>query len=268
MKTENRRRELVAVLRESGTLSVEQLSNRFGVSLATIRRDLTALSQSGAIVRFHGGAETPVGFEPSWESRVGSAIVEKRAIAQLTAELLQPGDVVAVDSGTTPYEVVRVAIETGTAPLSLLTGSVAIASLAAGSSQDELTVIMPGGVLRNTSQLLIGEEDQLNAYHCDKAILSCTGLDLAKGAMHTNLLAGPLKRKLAEISETVILVADHTKMNRSALAVFADFDQISILVTDWRTPKDVIAKLRTAGVEVLVAPPPRPASATRVMGGR
>jgi DeoR family fructose operon transcriptional repressor len=252
-----RQEKILELLQQNGTISVNELIDILQVSPATVRRDLERLEQKNALRRTYGGAIDlqSVGYEPLYSARSEDCTAEKKAIAKAVSQLIQPREIVALDAGTTTTEVAKLLVNIQ--PLTVVTPSLTIGQIFCEADNDELTVILGGGVLRSKTLSLVGDvcEEVLLKYRCDKAIIGCTALSPEHGAMNTNLLALGVKKSLVSISKQLILVADHTKLGRTALATFASMEQIDTLVTDWQTPSHLVEEFKTKGIRVIVAQP-------------
>jgi DeoR family fructose operon transcriptional repressor len=252
-----RQEKILELLQTNGAVSVNELIDILQVSPATVRRDLERLEQKNALRRTYGGAIDfqSVGYEPLYSMRIEDCTNEKKAIAKAVARLIQPGEIVALDAGTTTTEVAKLLLNLQ--PLTIVTPSLTIGQIFSEADSEELTVILAGGILRSKTLSLVGDlcEEVLLKYRCDKAIIGCTTLSPELGAMNTNLLASGVKKSLVSISKKLIVVADHTKLGRMALATFASIEQIDTLVTDWQAPSSIVEEFRDKGIEVIVAEP-------------
>lgn len=251
-----RRQEILKALRQNGGVSVAELAGALGVSTVTVRRDLLALQQQQQLDRTYGGAVPTgaVGYEPPFAERIGELGAEKAAIARLAASLVRPGDVIAIDSGTTLSEMV--AHLRDKAPLTIITTALNVAFKLADC--EDITVILSGGIVRGRTLSVAGPpaENGLAGYHANRAFIGCSALSLTEGSMNSNLLAVGAKRALAAVADEVIVLADHSKIGRTALASVVPVDRMHTLVTDWHTPPEQIQSLSERGVNVLVAPDP------------
>lgn len=256
MKVIDRQNKIMEIVRQKGTVSVNELTLLLNVSPATIRRDLEQLEQEHSLRRIFGGAidSNKIGFEPSYLERLRDCPIEKKAIARAAASLIKPGEIVALDPGTTTTQVAHELVNTR--PLTVITSSLAIGHIFAELDTEDITVIMPGGILRSKTYSLVGSacEDGIRNYRCDKAIIACHSLMVDRGAMNTNLLALGAKKALVSVSEKVIIAADHTKFKATGLATFAEIDEIDTIITDWQTPEPILNAFRQKGIEVIVAP--------------
>lgn len=252
-----REEKILEILHKTGTVSVHELIDILQVSPATVRRDLERLEQKNKLRRTYGGAidVQSIGYEPSYSMRVGDCTEEKKAIARAVTQLIQPREIVALDAGTTTTEVAKLLVNIQ--PLTVVTPSLTIGQMFGEADTEEITVILSGGILRSKTLSLVGDlcEEVLLKYRCDKAIIGCNALSPELGAMNTNLLALGVKKSLVSISKKLIVVADHTKIGRTALATSASIDQIDTLVTDWRTPSRLVEEFENKGIRVIVAQP-------------
>ena len=256
MEIPDRQKKILSLLKQKGTVSVNDLTQFLDVSPATVRRDLEILEQEKLLLRIYGGAtEYPqVGFEPNYTDRLSDCLDEKISIARLAVSLVKPGEIVAIDAGTTTSQIAHRLVEI--APLTVITPSLSIAEIFADFDSNDHTVILPGGFVRNKTHSLVGPlaEENLLKYRCNKAFIGCQAITPEDGAMNVNLLAVNTKRALVNISQEVIVVADHTKFGHTSLAAIASLDQINILITDSKTDKNHLQLFRDAGIKVLVAP--------------
>lgn len=256
MELLERQKRIIAFLKQTGTVSVNELTQLLDVSPATVRRDLEVLEQENLLRRVYGGAIEfqKIGYEPGYIDRLADCLNEKIALARVAASLVEPGDILAIDAGTTTGQIARLLGDV--APLTILTPSLTIAQIFADLDNSEHTVILPGGILRTRTRSLVGPlaEENLLKYRCNKAFIGCQSITAEDGAMNVNLLAISTKRALVDISQQVIVVADHSKFGRRSLAAIAATEEIDVLVTDSKTGDAALQPFRDAGVTVLVAP--------------
>lgn len=255
MELLDRHKKALAILKKKGSVSVNDLIQMLDVSPATIRRDLEFLEQKKLLLRTYGGATVypSVGFEPKYTDRLSDCLAEKKAIARLAASLVEPGEIIAIDAGTTTSQIANLLFEI--VPLTILTPSLTIAELFADNDCSDHTVILPGGIVRNKTHSLVGPlaEENIRNHRCNKAFLGCQAITSKDGAMNANLLAISTKRALVEISQKIIVVADHTKFSRTSLATIAALDKINVLITDSQTDESYLQPFRDSGITVMKA---------------
>lgn len=253
MLKEERKRGISQFIKENGRATVAELSELFGVSESTIRRDLEELSEQGLIQRAHGGAvvvERAVP-EPPIIHRMAENEEEKRRIGQAAAKLVQDGETVFLGSGTTTLEVARNLVERNN--LTVITNALNIANFFAG--KPNVTVIVMGGLLRHSELSMIGHitEQVLKGLHADKVIMGMRAISVREGLTNDYLPETMTDRAIINFASEVILVADHTKFGKVSTALVAPVTSVDKIVTDTTVPVKIVEKLRKLGVEVILA---------------
>jgi DeoR/GlpR family transcriptional regulator of sugar metabolism len=250
-----RRFELIRLAQRQGQLSVAELSSQFGVSADTIRRDLDLLSVRGFVRRTHGGA-VPADYLVQGGStsaqRIGSRIAEKTRIARCAAELIQDGESLILNGGSTTR---LFAFElAGKKNLTVITNALGIP--AALSREVVRDIVVVGGEYRAESHSTVGSVAFCGAIavSADSAILGVGGVTqngLSIGLLQDATMAASM---IAAARRTIVL-ADSSKFNHQLLGQIATLDQIDILVTDAEPPRDLFNALEELEVQVLIAPP-------------
>ncbi|MHB9130721.1 MAG: DeoR/GlpR family DNA-binding transcription regulator [Armatimonadota bacterium] len=250
---EERWRDILTILAERGRIRVGHLAERLNVSEATVRRDLEAMQAQGMLQRTHGGAmlPKPTAFEVSFDESQSRALAEKRAIGLRAAALVQEGESLIIESGSTTLEMARYLAEMH--KLTVLTNSLAIAKEL--SANEGIEILVLGGSLRRQSASLVGSwvSDLLRNVRVDKAFLGVNGLSADFGLSAPNVFTAESRAAMIAAARTRIALADHSKLGVENLYHVAPLDALDILVTDTAATEDQLAPLRTAGVEVLVA---------------
>src|SRR4051794_10118861 len=268
MLAEPRRKLLLDRIARQGFASLDELVKSLGVSESTVRRDLEALDLAGVVKRTHGGAVIAAAegrAMPAFEERTGSATLEKRAIGQAAAALIDDGDTVLLDGGTTTLEVARALLGR---PVQIVTNSLPIAHLSASSKETDLILI--GGYVYPRTGVALGPLAiaMMQGIRVRKAILGAGGI-VAEGVYNSNLLLVETERQMMACGQDVMIVADHTKFGRLSLAFLCGLDAIGDLVSDPGLSGRDRSLLEDAGVKVHVAPPPPEANgSSRVNGSR
>ncbi|WP_435927977.1 DeoR family transcriptional regulator [Dryocola sp. BD613] len=252
--TSERRENIIQRLRQQGSVQVNDLALFFGVSTVTIRNDLAFLEKQGIAMRAYGGAllnEVNVSVtEQTIADKSSLNASSKRSIAYAAAELIQPGDRVILDSGTTTYEIAR-HMRNHKDVIAMTNGmNVANALLEA----EGVELLMTGGHLRRQSLSFYGDQaDQsLQNYHFDKLFLGVDAIDLERGVSTHNEDEARLNRRMCEVAERVIVVTDSSKFNRSSLHKIIDTQRIHMVITDTGIPEECLNGLRRAGIDVVV----------------
>jgi DeoR/GlpR family transcriptional regulator of sugar metabolism len=249
-----RRFELIRLAQRQGQLSVVELSSQFGVSADTIRRDLDLLSVRGFVRRTHGGA-VPADYLAQGASsaqRNGARIAEKTRIAQCASELIQDGESLILNGGSTTR---LFAFELGgKKDLTVVTNSLGIPAALPQKAVRDILVL--GGEYRAESHITVGSIAFCGAIavHADSAILGAGGIS-QDGIFAELLQEATMTAKMIAAARRTIVLADSAKFNRQLLGHIASLEKIDILVTDAEPPGDLFAALEERDVQVLVAPP-------------
>ena len=264
MLPETRRRRLRELISKQGYATLDELVKALHVSESTVRRDLEALDLSGVVRRTHGGAVSsasaePRGALPAFDDRTHTAMAEKRAIGEATAALIEDGDSILLDGGTTTLEVAR-ALLAREIHVQVVTNSLPIAQLVASSPRTDLILI--GGYVYPRTGVALGPLAiaMMAEIRVRVAILGAGGI-MADGVYNSNLLLVETERRMMACGQEVVIAADRSKFGRPALAKLCGWDEVTRLVCDAGTPEDRRAMVEAAGVIVLAAgpePPPSP----------
>jgi DeoR family transcriptional regulator, fructose operon transcriptional repressor len=250
-----RRFELIRLAQRQGQLSVAELSSQFGVSADTIRRDLDLLSVRGFVRRTHGGA-VPADYllqgESSSAQRNGARIAEKTRIAQCASGLIQDGESLILNGGSTTR---LFAFElAGKKDLTVVTNALGIpAALPRRAVRD---IVVLGGEYRAESQSTVGPVAFCGAIavSADSAIVGVGGIT-QEGLFAGLLQDATMTASIIGAARRTIVLADSTKFNHKLLGHIASLEQIDILVTDAEPPAELFRALEELEVQVLVAPP-------------
>ena len=253
-----RRDRIADLVRAREFVRVAELAERFDVSEVTVRGDLDALASRGQLRRVRGGAVPGTGpvverrFE---ESRVAAA-VEKDAIARAAAGLLQPGDTVILDVGTTTTAIARaIAGREDLHDVTVFTSSLTIA-MALEVASPRLSVVVTGGTLRPSQHSLVEPLAGLVLANINAgvAFLGCSGVDVRAGVTNVNLPETQIKRLILAAAQRRVVCADHTKLGAVALAKVCDLDDVDLLLTDDGAEPEFVEDLRGTGLAVDLVP--------------
>lgn len=234
MLAAQRRSEIMALLERDRIVRVSHLVSALGVSDMTIRRDLLALHERGALEKVHGGAVVraePSTAEPGFQAKSARQMAQKEAIAARAAQLVHPGSAIAVSAGTTTFAFARhlVAIP----GLTVVTNSVWVADLLHGARVPSHTVLLTGGV-RTPSDALVGPMAiaALRSLHLDTVFMGVHGMDADAGFSTPNLLEAETNRAMIASGRRLVVVADSTKWGVVGLSSMAALSKASALITD------------------------------------
>lgn len=253
--TEQRRRSLLDLVDREGQVRVADMVGRFSISAVTVRSDLDALAELGAVVRSHGGAvrrlEATEDY-PLWAKETLHRN-EKVQIGKAAAELVRPGETIILDSGTTTAEVARHLKRLKLQSLTVITNALNIATELSDSS--EIALIMIGGLLRPVSCSFVGPqaEAMMNEFHADRLFLAVDGFDLQDGPSTPDVLEAHLNNVMIRASKEVNVVADFSKLGRRSVSRIGPLDRIHRLITDSRADREFTDGLRKKGIEVMEA---------------
>jgi DeoR/GlpR family transcriptional regulator of sugar metabolism len=239
---------------------IPRLSQKYGVSEMTIRRDLRALESTGLIRRTHGGAvrwpqDSAEQLVLAREKRQMLAMAQKAAIAAYAArELVHDGDSIVLEGSTTVTGMVAHLGDRH--DLTVVTNSLFTAEEMRRRLSRGATLLCAGGILRPESSTFIGHvaERFFRELHVRRLFLSATGLTLQGGITDPQLLETQVKRAMIESASEVIVLIDSSKFGARSLTRVIDFSEITLLITDEGAPAEMVAGLREQGVRVAVVP--------------
>lgn len=251
MNGTKRHERILERLHQDGKVDVAALSEEFGISGVTIRRDLEHLAQAGVLRRTRGGAVSMMmlGEGLPYAMREIELAETKQSLAVAVAKLVGNGEAVALDSGTTCVGIARALVGTR---LTVMPFSVQAISALFGTST--INLITPGGSVRHDEGSIVGPlaEASLRSVRFDTAIISPCGASLEGGVMAHDLQDAAVKRAIMGSSRRTILVADSSKFSRSAMAAVCPLESIDLLVTDEAVPAEIVDRLSAEGVQVIV----------------
>lgn len=248
----HRLNQIVSVVVEHAFLDVSALAVRFGVSEATIRRDLELLEQQQLVSRTRGGASTHVAFNDlPLGYKTSQDLAEKRRIAHAALPFLDGARVIGLTGGTTVQEFARLLL--GRSGLTAVTNALNIATSLVG--QSGLRVFAAGGEVRSSSQEAVGPSAEafLSDYHLDVSFVGVDGVDPAAGCTNYDPVGARVNGTMCGRSRRVIVLADATKIGRVALAGVLPMAQVDVLVTDTRAPESVLERIESTGCRVIRA---------------
>ncbi|MDF2669780.1 MAG: yulB 2 [Paenibacillus sp.] len=253
MLVAERYERIVQLVNERGSIRVSELSELCLVTEETIRRDLDRLERAGRLLRSHGGAvsvkdhQSQQQPEIPYSEREITHAEEKKRIAHEAIKLILPNDRILLDASSTAW---YMASNVPDIPLTVLTNSIKVAIEL--SSKEKIQVISTGGILAARSLSYVGPlaERSLDAYHVDKAFLSCKGVHLQRGISESNELQARVKQKMIGMADQVIVLADSSKFGVQAFTHVADLDDVDTIITDRRLSEDTLNYLTERAIIV------------------
>ncbi|RAJ95765.1 DeoR family transcriptional regulator [Larkinella arboricola] len=254
MKTITERHQFILQrLKESGTVSIQELSDLMEVSGVTIRKDLKLLEDKSLLFRTRGGGSitNPYAFEKPIDEKALIRADEKQKIAKTALTLIGQNDSILISSGTTVFELARILHPTHR--LTVITPAVKVA--AELSNRPNVEVWQLGGLIRPNSSSAVGSyaEQMLDNLSCGLLFVGVDGVDFEFGLSISNLTETSLNRKMIDTAQTVVVLADSSKFGKRGIGKIGSLDQIHYLITDAGVPDETVQQLEERGVKVLVA---------------
>ncbi|WP_227417967.1 DeoR/GlpR family DNA-binding transcription regulator [Roseitranquillus sediminis] len=251
-KTE-RRDQILLELRLKPHVRIAELATRFGVSSETVRRDVEELSRTGLISRAHGGASAaPPGLRPDLDARNRARLPERERIGRLAASLVQDGDTLMIDAGSTTLQLARFLAFAGTAVVAI-TNSLQVA-MALGQSRGARVVLCPGDYLPAEAAVTGPEAlDFIGRHSVDKCLLGAAGLD--DGGVSEGVAGfAAIKRAMLRQAAAPHFLIDASKFGMRHLESVAAIGALGTVIADREPPPELAGALTEAGVQVLLAP--------------
>ncbi|MBC7334143.1 MAG: DeoR/GlpR transcriptional regulator [Actinobacteria bacterium] len=254
MLAEERREYILNLVKKTGSVKAIEIAKTLGVSETTIRRDLNKLARKKLVRRTHGGAMNiiPVGHEMKFDVQKEKFIEEKKRIALAASKLIDEGDVILIEAGTTGFQTALNI--TNKKELTIITNSCDIASVI-GKTNPDYKIILSGGILKTDTHSLVGPiaEFAFKNLNVDKAFIGITGIDLKKGVTAADPIEAQTKKYIIESAEKVVALCDHSKIGHVSMNFVASLEEIDIFITDSEADKSFVQKLQEIGIEVIVA---------------
>jgi DeoR family fructose operon transcriptional repressor len=247
---EERLQGICKYVQNNARASVRKLCSLFNVSESTVRRDLTELEKRRQLKRTHGGAicMESVGMEQTYNEKKDCFREEKQRIAVKAASLIEDGDSVLIDSGTTTLY-----LAAQLAPfrqLTVVTNSINLMQQV--SNLPNVTLISVGGTLRSNTMALVGPvtEENLMRIRVDKAFMATNGLSTDIGLTTPNMLEASTKHKMMQVAEQVYVLADHSKIGRVSFAKFGALSDVDGCITSTLISEDQKRELMEKGIQL------------------
>ena len=252
MLSNERHQKIAELLEKNGHVTVADMVKLFNVSEMTIRRDFDILEAQGVLRRVHGGAVSDRGrsYEPPFISRSVENLTEKQRIGKAAAALINNGDSISLDVGTTTLEIAKNIKEKQ--DLTVITPSLHIASELI--DHHGIRLILTGGFLRHGELSMVGylAERVFSEFYVDKLFLGAGGVDLKAGLTEFNIEDTLVKRAMVESAKEVVLVVDSTKFRSIALGSIVPLTRIHTIVTDKNLDPDIQEELETMGLKLII----------------
>jgi len=232
MNTIERHQEIIRRINKEGQIKVQDLCDDFKVSPVTARKDLKLLEEKGLLYRMHGGAtlNNPYATDRHVDEKGKIHLSEKTKIGAVGAGMITANDSILIASGTTVYYMAK-----HIKPQENLTVITSALNVALELNEHlEIEVILLGGLLRKRSSSVTGiyAENNLSDFSCSKLFLGVDGIDLEFGLTTTNVMEAHLNRKMINVSQKTIVLADSTKFGKRGFGRICGFELIDEIITD------------------------------------
>ena len=244
--------EILEIARREGKVTVEGLARHFDVTLQTIRRDLTDLADAGRLERVHGGAVLPSGTTNiGYEERRSLKSDEKRAMARACAAEIPNGISLFLNIGTSTEAVAQELMHHEN--LMVVTNNMNVANILAGNRDCE--IIVTGGQLRRAGGGLVGNlaAETIRQFKFDLAVIGCSALDREGDLLDFDIQEVNVSQAILRQSRKTYLVADQSKLSRSAPARIASLADIDTFFTDRPLPADLATSCDAWRTKLVVA---------------
>lgn len=252
MQKELRKRHILETLHSDAALEVSRLAAHFKVAAMTIRRDLAELEHEGYLVRRYGGAVKldPLDNMFNFAQRVAVKREQKEAICRRAAEFIEDGDVVFIDSGTTPFRICRYL--NGQRHLRIITHSLPIVSEMINLPSIKINLL--GGEVDSGRRAVYGAvtEREISGYRATKAFIGADGVSLANGLSAFVEKDAHIAQKMAEQADRVYLLCDSSKLERDSYYRFSSLKLVDALITDPGVPQALLNKYKRNKINIII----------------
>jgi len=244
-----RQQKIVEIVRAQQVVKHSELTEVLQISMETLRRDIQVLVQQGLVAKFYGGlkeVEQPL-TETLIEQRMVSQLDEKIAIAKASATVIQEGDCIFLDSGSSTYQIAKFICDMKN--ITVITNSLPIAMELLNTSVE---IILMGGKVRHSEKSIVPYDfllqyDQLNI---SKAFICTSGISLKNGLSDFSFDEAMTRRKIVQLAQTVYVVADHTKFERDVTVKIGPLSDADYVITDAHLNDDIYNQYKEAGINI------------------
>ena len=249
MYTVERQQHILQFIRNNKVVKLVTLTKEFNVSMETIRRDIQQLVQEKKIEKFYGGVKYIEPVEGLMDNRLTQQLTEKIAIAKACASLVDHGDCIFIDSGSTTYQMTPFLL--GKEKLTVVTNSLPVAFDLIGST---IEVMIIGGRVRHSEKSVTSNDflfrfDHLNI---NKAFICASGVTLEKGISDFSLEEAMTRKQLINISQTVYVATDSTKFNKDVAIQVCPLEEVDMILTDNGLSEETLHQFTEAGIQLKV----------------
>lgn len=250
----DRQKRIASLIRERGVMRASELTDLFGVTDETIRRDLAHLAEVGIVRRLHGGAVAEHTREESnFDRRRREHQAEKVAIARAAAAYITDGSTIIIDSGTTTVQLARELKDRR----DLVVVTNAVTNAVELMDNPNVTVVLTGGVIRPATFGAVGEMAvaNLSELRVDQVYLAISGISIEGGLTYPSFEEAAVKRAMIASASEVILLVDSSKFGRDSMVRVAPLELVTRIITDPGVDRQMVDHLHDIGVELVIANP-------------
>ena len=249
---EERRAQIVDLVRRQGFVSIDALAQRFAVTPQTVRRDINALCDQAVLQRHHGGAALASSVENiAYPERQVLHVEEKRRIARLVAAHIPHHASLFINIGTTTEEIAKQLMHH--VGLRVITNNLNVAAILSGKGDFQVTVA--GGVVRARDRGIVGEAaiDLIRQFRVDVGVIGISGIDLDGTLLDFDYQEVRVAQAIIDNSRQVFLAADHSKFGRNAMVRLGGLEDVDALFTDAPPPPELRQRIEASEVALFVA---------------
>ena len=226
-----RQKKIIELLMMNKVLKMTELTDELNISVDTLRRDINLLAKQGKIEKIYGGVklvESQIG-ETTMNERMVSQLKEKESIAKTCSNLINDGDCIFLDSGSTTYQIAKHIKHKKN--VTVVTNSILVLTELMNSEVELITI---GGKIRKHEQSVVTFDYLFNFHELNiaKAFICTSGITIEKGISDYNLEEAITRKKIIELSKEIYVAADHTKFGKDVTIVIAPLEKIDYIVTD------------------------------------
>ncbi|SHL60918.1 transcriptional regulator, DeoR family [Chitinophaga jiangningensis] len=246
-----RKKQILKILDKRESMEVQEIADELGISAVTIRRDLQQLADEELLIRTHGGAMKAPPRHPftAYADKETQAVIKKKYIGKLAAALVEPGDTIFLDCGSTVFTMCTHLKDI--TPLRIITNSLPVA--AAFMDVPGIQVNLAGGEMDGQRKAVHGSKavEHIRSYHADKAFIGTDGLSVKSGLTAFSETEAIISTAMAGSADQVFVLCDSTKIGRDSYLKFAPLSLLHALVTDKDITLKQMAELKGNGVKVM-----------------
>lgn len=252
MDINQRQKWIIDALNEQKSIRIADICKELDVSRETIRKDIYTLSQQGLVQAIRGGATLPSSVkETKYEQRKRLNLNEKKDIAKNAIRFIRNGDSVFLDYGTSAVEIAEEIRNSSLQDLTIITNSTNVVETL--QYEPEVQIILLGGTLRPSEGSVSGPLTLANItnIYCDVGFFGCGGINLSAGVTNHYVNEVEVSKKMMEHCRIKVVLADHSKFERTALYKTADVQDIDVIITDSEISNKVTKEMRLANVSFI-----------------